>query len=239
MVLAPEILQKGNHFMEKTSLITNPKVTGYLNRFYSPESQELMELRIGAEEAQIPIILRETEDFLNVLLSILQPERILEIGTAVGYSAAYFAKKTGAHVITIEKSEEMFRIAEENVKKLGLEDSIRLLPGDGEEEIKKLAEAGEKPFDFLFIDAAKSHYKRFLDAAMPLTHPGSVIVSDNVLFRGSVAEDEEHLDRRHKTNIRRLQEYMEYIYHHPALETSLIACGDGLAISRVREKNQI
>ena len=74
---------------------------------------------------------------------------------------------------------------------------------------------------------------------MPLTHPGSVIVSDNVLFRGSVAEDEEHLDRRHKTNIRRLQEYMEYIYHHPALETSLIACGDGLAISRVREKNQI
>ena len=105
--------------------------------------------------------------------------------------------------------------------------------------LKKLAEAGEKPFDFLFIDAAKSHYKRFLDAAMPLTHPGSVIVSDNVLFRGSVAEDEEHLDRRHKTNIRRLQEYMEYIYHHPALETSLIACGDGLAISRVREKNQI
>ena len=125
--------------MEKTSLITNPKVTGYLNRFYSPESQELMELRIGAEEAQVPIILRETEDFLNVLLSILQPERILEIGTAVGYSAAYFAKKTGAHVITIEKSEEMFRIAEENVKKLGLEESIRLLPGDGEEEIKKLA----------------------------------------------------------------------------------------------------
>lgn len=225
--------------MNKTENITHPKVTEYINRFYRPADQELMELRLGAEEAQVPIILRETEDFLNVLLSILQPERILEIGTAVGYSAAYFAKKTGAHVITVEKSDEMYCIAAENVKKLGLEGNIRLLLGDGEEEIKKLAEAGEKPFDFVFIDAAKSHYKRFLDASMELTHPGSVIVSDNVLFRGSVADDEEHLDRRHKTNIRRLQEYMEYIYHHPALETSLIACGDGLAISRVREKKQI
>lgn len=225
--------------MNKTENITHPKVTEYINRFYRLAEPELMELRLAAEAEGVPIILRETEDFLNVLLSILQPERILEIGTAVGYSAAYFAKKTGAHVVTIEKSDEMHRIAAENVKKLGLEVNIRLLLGDGEEEIKKLSDAGEKPFDFLFIDAAKSHYKRFLDAAMELTHPGSVIVSDNVLFRGSVADDEEHLDRRHKTNIRRLQEYMEYIYHHPALETSLIACGDGLAISRVREKKQI
>ena len=129
MVLAPEILQKGNHFMEKTSLITNPKVTGYLNRFYSPESQELMELRIGAEEAQVPIILRETEDFLNVLLSILQPERILEIGTAVGYSAVHHSAVDKSAVARVHHSlfavERKFKTASEHRDKFVLQMPVK------------------------------------------------------------------------------------------------------------------
>lgn len=220
--------------MEKTSQITNPIVTDYLNRFYSPLNPQMMNLRLSAEQDGIPIILRETESFLAVLLSIIHPERILEIGTAVGYSAAYFAQKTGAEVVTIEKSAEMYRQASCNISSLGLSGKVRILQGDGEEQIKLLSEKMEKAFDFIFIDAAKSHYQRFLDAAIHLTHPGSVIVSDNVLFRGTVADLQEETDRRHRTSIRRMQEYLEYLFHHPALESGLVACGDGLSVSLVK-----
>lgn len=221
--------------MNKTKNITNEQVTTYINQFYRPASEALMKLRLGAEEADVPIILRESEDFLNVLLSMTKPERVLEIGTAVGYSAAYFAVKTGGTVITIEKDPQMYRTACENLQKLGLSEQVRVMEGDGEECVLRLAEGGEATFDLIFIDAAKSHYKRFFDAAMKLARPGSVIVSDNVLFRARVASDEYDPMGKHKTNIRRLREYVEYIYHHPALETSVIACGDGLAISLVKE----
>ena len=224
--------------MDKIREITSEKVTEYIHGFSRPVSGQLMELRLQAEAEEVPVILRETEDLLGVLLSIIRPRRVLEIGAAIGYSAAYFARKTGGQVVTIEKSSEMCQRASENIGRLGLTDQIRVIEGDGEEEVRKLSEAGEPPFDFIFIDAAKSHYRRFLDAAMELTHGGTVIVSDNVLFRGSVAEDGQVQDRRHKTNIRRLQEYMKYIYDHPSLETSLIACGDGLAVSRVKEKTE-
>jgi len=221
--------------MEKTRDITNPKVTEYINGFYRPLNEELGVLRSQAEEEGVPIILKETEDYLNTLLSIVKPERILEIGTAVGYSAAYFAMKTGARVVTIEKSEEVHQTACRNIETLGLSGQVRLLCGDGEEMTHLLTEEGETAFDLVFIDAAKSHYKRFLDASMKLCRPGTVIVSDNVLFQAKVVSDEYDPYGKHKTNIRRMREFIEYIYDHPQLETSLIACGDGVAVSRVKE----
>ena len=221
--------------MNKTKHITNPQVTEYMNSFYLGASPELEALRKKAEEDDVPIILRETEDYLNTLLTILKPKRILEIGTAVGYSAAYFAVKTGADVITIEKSEDVHAQAVSNVETLGLSSRIRLLTGDGEGETLKLLEAGEDPFDLIFIDAAKSHYKRFLDAALKLSHPGTVVIADNVLFQAKTVSDEYDPSGKHKTNIRRLREFIEYVYHHPQLETSLIACGDGLTVSVVKE----
>ena len=194
--------------MNKTKNITNEQVTQYINQFYSPVSEALMTLRLEAEEKDVPIILRESEDFLNLLLSLVQPNRILEIGTAVGYSAAYFAVKSGGQVVTIEKDPDMFQTACANMTRLGLDGQVRLMEGDGEEACLALQEAGEGPFDLIFIDAAKSHYKRFLDASMKLSHPGTVIVSDNVLFRARVASDEYDPTGKHKTNIRRLREYV-------------------------------
>ena len=221
--------------MNKTKHITNPQVTEYMNRFYKAACPELEALRLQAEQDDVPIILKETEDYLNTLLTMVRPKRILEIGSAVGYSAAYFAVKSGADVVTIEKSEDVHKQAVSNVDKLGLSGKIRLLSGDGEEETLKLLEAGEEPFDLVFIDAAKSHYKRFLDAALKLSHPGTVIVADNVLFQAKTVSDEYDPSGKHKTNIRRLREFIEYVYDHPALETSLVACGDGLTVSVVKE----
>ena len=221
--------------MNKTRHITNPQVTDYMNGFYKAASPELDALRRQAETDDVPIILKETEDYLNTLLAMVKPRRILEIGTAVGYSAAYFAVKSGADVVTIEKGEDVHLTAKSNIEALGLTGQVRLYCGDGEEETMKLLEAGEEAFDLVFIDAAKSHYKRFLDAALKLSHPGTVIVADNVLFQAKTVSDEYDPSGKHKTNIRRLREFIEYVYDHPALETSLASCGDGLTISVVKE----
>ena len=221
--------------MNKTRHITNPQVTDYMNGFYKAASPELDALRRQAETDDVPIILKETEDYLNTLLAMVKPKRILEIGTAVGYSAAYFAMKSGADVVTIEKGEDVHLTAKSNIEALGLTGQVRLYCGDGEEETMKLLEAGEESFDLVFIDAAKSHYKRFLDAALKLSHPGTVIVADNVLFQAKTVSDEYDPSGKHKTNIRRLREFIEYVYDHPALETSLTSCGDGLTISVVKE----
>ena len=221
--------------MNKTRHITNPQVTEYMNGFYKAASPELDALRRQAETDDVPIILKETEDYLNTLLAMVKPKRILEIGTAVGYSAAYFAVKSGADVVTIEKGEDVHLTAKSNIEALGLTGQVRLYCGDGEEETMKLLDAGEESFDLVFIDAAKSHYKRFLDAALKLSHPGTVIVADNVLFQAKTVSDEYDPSGKHKTNIRRLREFIEYVYDHPALETSLTACGDGLTISVVKE----
>ena len=221
--------------MNKTRHITNPQVTEYMNGFYKAASPELNALRRQAETDDVPIILKETEDYLNTLLAMVKPKRILEIGTAVGYSAAYFAVKSGADVVTIEKGEDVHLTAKSNIEALGLTGQVRLYCGDGEEETMKLLDAGEESFDLVFIDAAKSHYKRFLDAALKLSHPGTVIIADNVLFQAKTVSDEYDPSGKHKTNIRRLREFIEYVYDHPALETSLTACGDGLTISVVKE----
>ena len=220
--------------MNKTKNITNEIVTEYMNQFYQSPDPRLLKLRQQAENRNIPIILRETEDFFGVLLSIVQPKRILEIGTAVGYSAAYFAIKTGGQVVTIERDPQFANEAAFNIEELGLKSQIRLIQGDGVQSTIQLAAQGEADFDLVFIDAAKSHYKAFLDGALPLCHEGTVILSDNVLFRGRVASDIYDPDKKHKTSIRQLREYVEYIYSHPRLQTSVIACGDGVAISRVK-----
>ena len=221
--------------MNKTRHITNPQVTEYMNGFYKAASPALEALRQQAETDDVPIILKETEDYLNTLLAMVKPKRILEIGTAVGYSAAYFAVKSGAQVVTIEKGEDVHLTAKSNIEALGLSGQVRLLCGDGEEMTRMLEEEGAEAFDLVFIDAAKSHYKRFLDAALKLSRPGTVIVADNVLFQAKTVSDEYDPSGKHKTNIRRLREFIEYVYDHPALETSLVACGDGLTISVVKE----
>ena len=214
--------------------ITNDIVTEYINGFYQPASPELGTLRLEAEAEKVPIILNETESFLRVMLSIAAPKRILEIGCAVGYSAMFFTAVTGAQVVTIEKDPEMAAKASANIKRLGYEDKIRIVEGDGEEGVNALFEQGEEPFDMVFIDAAKSHYKRFLEASWKLCRQGTVVISDNVLFKARIASDIYDPTGKHKTNIKKMREYVDFITSDPRMETSIIACGDGVSVSKIK-----
>lgn len=209
--------------------ITNEDVTNYINGFYKPQAAHLAALRQEAESVGVPVILRETENFLAFLLKAFKPARILEIGTAVGYSAIFFAQ-LGAEVVTVEKSPDMADTARENIKEAGFESKITVFVGDGEEAIRQNLKESDV-FDMVFIDAAKSHYRRFLDAALPFCRDGSFIVSDNVLLKGASASDKYDPNGRFKTNVRNMRRYLDYISDCPYLDTSVIACGDGLALS--------
>ena len=214
--------------------ITNDKVTEYINGFYEPLTADLGELRCRSEAENVPIILKETESFLRTFLGIAKPKRILEIGCAVAYSAMFFAELTGAMVYTIEKNPEAAETAAENVKNLGYSGKVKIFPGDGEDVINELRENGEVPFDFVFIDAAKSHYKRFLESALPLCNSKTLIISDNVLFRGLVADESYDPKGKYKTNIRKMREFLDFIHRDLRFESSVIAVGDGLALTRLK-----
>lgn len=212
--------------------ITNEKVTEYIDGLYKPLTSELGQLRKEAEEAKVPIILKDTETLLLNLIRINRPKRILEIGTAVGYSSSCFATVCeGAEIVTIEYNEETYKTALSNIEKLGLSDKITVYLGDGSEVIEKLYSERHKPFDMVFIDAAKSHYKRFWDSAIKLINKDAIIISDNVLMRGMTVSSEYDIHGKHKTNIRKMQEYVQYINQLDCCHTSVIPVGDGLAIS--------
>lgn len=211
--------------------ITNDAVTGYINGFYKPLTDDLRTLREKSEEEKVPIILKETESFLGFIIGMVKPKRILEIGAAVGYSSSFFAE-LGSRVVTVEKNPETAERAEKNIEALGYKDKITVLVGDGEEIISSLDR--DNKFDMVFIDAAKSHYKRFLDAALPLCKEGTIIISDNVLLKAATASDEFDPKGRFKTNIKNMRNYLSYISEHPDLDTVILSCGDGLALSRYK-----
>ncbi len=218
------------------SNITNDKVVEFVNGYYVPLSEELAAMRAVAEERHIPIILRDTETLLLNLIRIQRPNRVLEIGSAIGYSSACFATAMGdGRVITIERDEDMYEEAVENLAALGLSERVHVLKGDALERMERLSvqmhTEGLAPYDFVFIDAGKSHYKEFWDAAMKLTQKGSVIVCDNVLFHGRTVSDEYDPDGKYKTNIRKMREFVDFLMDFEGADTSLLSVGDGLTIS--------
>lgn len=220
--------------MEAKRNITNDIVTDYINGFYKPLTEELKQLREISEEEKVPIILKETESFFNTFLKITAPKRILEVGCAVGYSAMFFAELTGAEVYTIEKEHEVYLNARANVERMGYSDKVKVFEGDGEEVIRQLADENTEPFDFVFIDAAKSHYKRFLEAALPLCVKNAVIAADNVLFKARIADDIYDPTGKHKTNIKKMREFVSFINEDSKFDTCIMAVGDGLSISKLR-----
>lgn len=213
--------------------ITNPKITEYIDGFYRPLTPGLGKLRDESEAAGIPVILRDTEKFLITMLTMIGPKRVLEIGTATGFSSSCFACALGpeAEVVTIEKDRTMAETARANIERLGYSATIDVVCGDACDEIVKL----DGTFDFVFIDAAKSHYLEFWNAAFEHVECGSVIVCDNILMRGSTASDEYDSSKgRHRTSIRRMRAFLESITNDERCVTSLLASGDGISVSVVR-----
>ncbi|MDO5302572.1 MAG: O-methyltransferase [Clostridia bacterium] len=212
--------------------ITNDIVDNYISEYYRPVNDELGNLRQMGENDRVPIIQKDTEMVLTSYLKLKQPKKILEIGTAIGYSALYFATVCPeATIYTIEKDETMLQAARHNFSVSDMSDRITSLFGDGQEQIEKLRDEGVDGFDFIFIDAAKSHYKRFLEAALTVAEDNALIISDNILMKGMTASDEYDEFKKHKTNIRKMREYVDFICTQKDLETSLAAVGDGLAVT--------
>ena len=188
---------------------------------------ELEKIKQKALEEKIPIIMDDTLEVIDEILSKDKPEKILEIGTAVGYSARCFAAVCDADITTVEVKEETAGIARANIDRFGFSERIEVLCGDGEEIVNNL----DMQYDFVFIDAAKSHYRRFWDAALKHCSKGAVIVSDNVLFKARVVSDKYDETGKYKTNIRRMREFVKYITNVDYADTALLPVGDGVTIS--------
>lgn len=212
--------------------ITNTIVTEYIKGFYKERTDSLAELRKEAEENKVPIILRDTEDLLESLVLLKKPKKILEIGAAVGYSSSFFASlDENIKVTTIEADEKTYEIAKANIHKLGYEERITLLLGDAREVLANLNEAKDNDYDFVFIDAAKSHYKAFWDLAIPLVKDDALVICDNILMKGMTASDEFDTKKKYKTSIRKMRDFLDYINSLEYAKTTTLSVGDGITIS--------
>lgn len=213
--------------------ITDKLITAYLDTLYTCDNDKLKELRSFAEEKRVPIILKNTEALLLNLLKIKKPQHILEIGAAVGYSSSAFVNACGCKVTTIEADENSYNIAVNNIKSLGFDDKIEVLYGDAREVLASLASEDhrENTFDVVFIDAAKSHYKAFWDLSMPLCSDDALVICDNVLMKGMTVSDECDPNRKYKTSIRKMREFIQYINNLNYAETCVIPVGDGVSLS--------
>ena len=210
------------------SNIVNDKVENYIRETLRPSQGLLRELELYAKENSVPIIHKEVADLLRVILKLKKPKKILELGCAIGYSSIFFADCLGGDVdiITTERNPIMLENAEDNIKKAGMSDRIKILVGNAEETLKDI----DGKFDMIFIDAAKGHYKLFFDMLIDKLNHGGIVVSDNILYKGMIASDD-YVVRRKKTIVNRMRTYLDYICDLEGISTSLVPIGDGLAIS--------
>lgn len=188
------------------------------------------EIKNKALEEHIPIIMDDTLEIIANILKTNKPKRILEIGTAVGYSAICFSEyleKDGI-IDTIERDDERIKQANDNIKRLGLENQIHIHGGDAVEILPTLTEK----YDVIFIDAAKGKYPFFLKESDRLLNPQGIIFADNILYKGYVMSD--YNKHKQRTAVRNLREYIKEVTENPNYETEILEVGDGLAISKRR-----
>ncbi len=192
---------------------------------------ELEKIKQKALENHIPIIMDDTLEVMEKYLVEMKPDKILEIGTAVGYSAMCFTKflAENGKIDTIERENERVQEAKENIKKVGVEEKIQIYEGDAVEILPTLNEK----YDVVFIDAAKGKYPFFLKEALRMIKPNGIIFADNILYKGYVLSD--YNKHKQRTAVRNLREYIKEVSENPNLETEILEVGDGLAISRIKK----
>ena len=194
--------------------------------------EELNIIKKKALEEHIPIIMDDTLEVIDKYLKELKPTKILEIGTAVGYSAMCFSEylQTGGRIDTIERDEERIKEAKINIKNVGVEDKIKIYEGDAVEILPTLHEK----YDMIFIDAAKGKYPFFLKESIRMLNENGIIFADNILYKGYVMSD--YNKHKQRTAVRNLREYIKEVTENPNLETEILEVGDGLAISKNKTK---
>lgn len=210
--------------------IVPPYITEYLRAKTTHEDEFLHELEAYAEKESVPIVEPETARFLSVMTEIKRPERALEVGTAIGYSAILIARQMsdGGKITTIEYNGDMVKIARENIEKAGFSDAVTVVEADAKEYLSYIEE--DEAFDMIFLDGPKAHYIYMLDECVRLLKKGGVLISDNVLYKGMIADDN-HVVRRKITIVKRLRKYIDALMAHPELKTSLLPLGDGVTVS--------
>lgn len=214
-------------------MIVNERITAYINTLEKELPPHLYELEKNALLEGVPIIRKETQSFLRFLLALTKPKRILEIGTAIGFSAIFMSEymPEDCTITTIEKVEMRLIKARKNIASAPKSDKITLLEGDALVLLKELAAQNENAYDFIFLDAAKAQYMNFLPEIMKLLKVGGLLVTDNVLLDGTVAESRYGITRRDRTIHTRMREYLYTITHMEELETAVIPLGDGVTLS--------
>ena len=210
-------------------MIIDERMVTYINSLDTGHTPFLENLERTAKQTKVPIIRREMQSFLKVFLKMKQPKRILEVGTAVGFSAVFMAQygEPDAEITTIENYEKRIPIARENFEKSGFADHITLIPGDAAEVLKTL----DGPYDFIFMDAAKGQYINWLPDILRLLRDGGLLMSDNVLQDGTIMESRYAVERRDRTIHERMREYLYTLKHMDEFETSILPVGDGVALS--------
>ena len=210
-------------------MIIDGRMSAFIDSMDKGNTPFLDEIERFARETEVPIIRKSMQQLLKFLLAFSKPERILEVGTAIGFSALLMSEYApeNCHITTIEKYEKRIPIAKENFAKAGKEEKITLLEGDAAEILKEL----EDSYDLIFMDAAKGQYINFMPDILRLLAPGGLLVSDNVLQDGDVIESRFAVTRRNRTIHSRMREYLFELTHHPQLETTILPVGDGVTLS--------
>ncbi|MBU5472545.1 O-methyltransferase [Roseburia sp. MSJ-14] len=218
-------------------MIVEERLITYINSLDNGNTEFLEEIEKEARKNYVPVIRKETQNLLKLLLAMNRPKRILEVGTAVGFSALLMEEynPVACKITTIENYEKRIPIARQNFLSAGKQNVIELLEGDAAEVLKTLQE----PYDFIFMDAAKGQYINFLPEVMRLLKTGGVLVSDNVLQDGDIIESRFAVTRRDRTIHKRMRDYLYEITHMEELMTSVLPVGDGVTISVKKEGNKV
>ena len=236
-----EIIIGGNTYyfcsflIQRMIMLTNINeeyIEDYIRSITPPNNDYLIQMEEYAEEHHVPIIEPEVAQLLKVLLKSNRPKNILEIGTAIGYSALIMAGSTenSTRITTIERNEDMLVLARENILSSPFKDKIKILQGDAEEILPHLSES----YDFIFLDAAKGQYLEFFNYCSSYLKPGGMIVSDNVLFKGMVASDKLVVKRK-KTIVTRLRAFLQHINQLEGYTSCVMPLGDGVALTYKEE----
>ncbi|MDD3221200.1 MAG: O-methyltransferase [Clostridia bacterium] len=210
-------------------MIVDERMLDYILSLDKDESPLVRTIEQEAIRDYVPIIRKESRSLLRVLLNIKKPRAVLEVGTAIGFSAVLMSEclDENSHITTIEKFEKRIPVARENFKRAGKEKQITLLEGDAVDVLKTL----EGPYDFIFMDAAKGQYIHFLPDVLKLLAPGGILVSDNVLQDGDVVESRYAVVRRNRTIHSRMRDYLWTLKHMEGMETIVLPIGDGMTVS--------
>ena len=210
-------------------MVVDERLVTYINSLDRGNTAILDTIEKEALDSYVPIIRKEMQSFLKLLLAMQKPKRILEVGTAVGFSAILMAEYNpcSCEITTIENYEKRIPIAQENFVRAGKENQITLIEGDATEVLKTL----DEPYDMIFMDAAKGQYINFMPDILRLLKKDGVLVSDNVLQDGDIIESHFVVTRRNRTIHKRMREYLYELTHREDLVTAVLPIGDGITVS--------